>query len=494
MSRRILFGGIFHETHTFLDEITGLDQFTISLGEQVHQSRGDGSVVDGFLHVAEEQNWQVLPTLNLRATPSGMVKDEVLDFFWKEFESRARVFIQEGFVDGIYLVLHGAMTCESYPDLEGELLRRIRSIKGLENLPLFGVFDLHANFSPLMAQHANGLITYRENPHIDGHESARRAARHLAHTLQSKTVARMYYSHAGIVWPPTGTGTAETPMRDLEQMARQFEEQYPAVREVNIVAGFSFADTPDTGVSFQVISEGSAEEAQQILEALQAKAWALRDAGLRNDPPVDEAISQLLPVHAGPVVLVEPSDNIGGGAPGDCTGILRAFLKYDLENAGVVINDPDAVQALKTLSPGESITLSIGGKGSSLDAGPVTLKVILVSLSDGRFKLEDRQSHLATMCGENIDMGPTAVVQHRGITLLLTTRKTAPFDLGQWRSQGINPEDLTWIGVKAAVAHRRAYDKIAKQQIWVNTPGPCGNNVTLFPFRKLRRPVYPLDQ
>jgi microcystin degradation protein MlrC len=494
MSKRILFGGIFHETHTFLDETTGLDQFIISLGDQVHNALGDGSVVDGFLQVAAEQNWLVLPTLDIRATPSGMVKDEVLDFFWKEFESRAKAFIQAGPIDGIFLVLHGAMTCESHPDLEGELLQRIRSIKGLEKLPLFGVFDLHANFSPRMAQYANGLVAYRENPHIDGHESAMRAARHLAYALQTGVTPNMHYMHSNIVWPPTGTGTADTPMRDLEQMAREFEEQLPTVREVNIVAGFSFADTPDTGVSFQVISEGSAEEAQQILKKLKAKAWELRDAGLRSDPPVDEVIAKLLPVTEGPVVLVEPSDNIGGGAPGDCTGILRAFLKYDLENAGVVINDPVAVQALQSLSPGESTTLQIGGVGSKLDAGPVTIKVTLVSLSDGRFKLEDRQSHMATMCGENVNMGPTAVVHHRGITILLTSRKTAPFDLGQWRSQGINPEDLMWIGVKAAVAHRRAYDKIAKQQIWVDTPGPCGNNVAIFPFKKLRRPIYPLDQ
>ena len=36
-----------------------------------------------------------------------------------------------------------------------------------------------------------------------------------------------------------------------------------------------------------------------------------------------------------------------------------------------------------------------------------------------------------------------------------------PNDLGQWRSQGIDPEDLAVIGIKAGVAHRRAYDPIA---------------------------------
>ena len=49
---RILLAGLFHETHTFVDEITGLDEFTINRGDAVIARRGDGSTVDGFLEVA----------------------------------------------------------------------------------------------------------------------------------------------------------------------------------------------------------------------------------------------------------------------------------------------------------------------------------------------------------------------------------------------------------------------------------------------------------
>jgi microcystin degradation protein MlrC len=145
------------------------------------------------------------------------------------------------------------------------------------------------------------------------------------------------------------------------------------------------------------------------------------------------------------------------------------------------------------LEIGGSTTLSIGGTGSRLDEGPVTLEVTLVSRSDGRFRLEDRQSHLASMNGDSYNMGPCAVVRHEGITILLTSRKTPPFDLGQWRSQGIDPETMSVIGVKAAVAHRRAYDKIASRMLWADTPGPCRSDLTKLPFKKVRRPVFPLD-
>ena len=47
--------------------------------------------------------------------------------------------------------------------------------------------------------------------------------------------------------------------------------------------------------------------------------------------------------------------------------------------------------------------------------------------------------------------------------------------------------------VKAAVAHRRVYDPIAEVHYTVETPGPCSSNLAAFPFKHVRRPVYPLD-
>jgi microcystin degradation protein MlrC len=92
-----------------------------------------------------------------------------------------------------------------------------------------------------------------------------------------------------------------------------------------------------------------------------------------------------------------------------------------------------------------------------------------------------------------IDMGPCAVARYEGITVLLTSRKTPPFDLGQLRSQGIEPTALSVIGVKAAVAHRRAYDPIAAASYTVRTPGPCTSDPCILPYRRLRRPIFPLD-
>lgn len=493
--KRILLAGIHHETHSFVDEVTLLEQFsTLRTPEALLSRRGDGSMLDGFLEVADAEGWHVLPAAYYSATPSGTVADEVLTAFLDDLLPVARKAAADG-VDAIYLLLHGAMSTRSCTDVEGEVIARLRAVPGLEDVALFGAFDLHANLSERMVALSNGLVCYRENPHTDSRDTAVRAARLLARCLDTGEVPRSVRRHAGILWSPPGTGTADTPMRDLESCARQIEADTPSVWAVNVIGGYSFADVPDAGVAFSVVHTGDAAVAEQALDRLCALAWELRHAGLVSEAEPEAALEQIL-AHPpdGPAILVEPADNIGGGAPGNGTALLRLFVARGVQGAGVIINDPDAVAALADSRPGDTRRLRIGGHSNRFDPGPVALDVELVSLSDGVFELEDLNSHMVASQGKRIRMGPSAVVRHAGVTILLTSHKTAPFDLGQWRSQGIAPERLSVIGVKAAVAHRRAYDRITAVSHTVRTPGPCNSDPRAMPYTRLGRRIFPLDQ
>jgi len=487
---RVLLAGLFHETHGFVPETTTLDDFDVQRGEALLAQRHSGSMIDGLLEVCEREGWEVVPACAYAATPSGPVDDAVVEAFWSDLARTA----ERGPVDAVLLALHGAMVSQTHDDVEGLILSRLRGLPGLGNVPLSAVFDLHANLSPAMCRHADVLVCYRENPHIDARARAVHAGDLLARMLRDGR-PRILHRQLPLLWPPTGTGTADLPMSALEELARSIEAEDRDIWVMNVVAGFSFGDTPHTGVAFAAVTRGDPEAAERHLDRMARLAWDLRHAGLpaEDDPAAVLADLASRPGHPTPVCLVEPSDNIGGGAPGNGTGLLRAFLAAKTENAGIIINDPEAVSALAALAPGATVTLAIGGKDNPFDPGPVTLDVTLVRLSDGRFTLEDLNSHMVAARGKHIDMGPSAVVRHAGLTILLTSRKTAPFDLGQWRSQGVEPRDFAVIGVKAAVAHRRAYDPIAAQSFTVATPGPCSSRLADFPYRRLARPIFPLD-
>ena len=496
MSKRVLVAGLFHETHTFLESSITLSDFQQRLGDEIFEARGDGSPLAGFLKVADEYDWNVVPIIDLRATPGGIVEDEVFDNFWSSFASIGGPLLIQGEVDGIFLVLHGAMVTRSFPDVEGELISRIRELPGAKSIPVCGILDLHGNISQRTSEQTQGLIAYRNNPHTDACETAERAARLLDRILTTKQQPVSVWAQPPIMWPPTGTGTADDPMRTLETMAREIEAAHEDIAAVNVMGGFSFADTPDTGVSFAAVTFGQAEAAREELQRLVAWSIDHQSDGNKVDRPLADSRNEIrADVEAGrtPVIVVEPADNIGGGAPGDTTELLRFLLDEQFPESACVINDPVSVSQLAVHQHGDQVKLSIGARDSSSFCQPVGLKVELVSASDGKFDLEDPNSHLASMYGVHIDMGRCAVVRNGEVSILLTSRKTPPFDLGQLRSQGIIPEECSVIGVKAAVAHRRAYDPITGKTYTVGTSGPCSSDVTTFPWQKIRKPIYPLS-
>ena len=147
---------------------------------------------------------------------------------------------------------------------------------------------------------------------------------------------------------------------------------------------------------------------------------------------------------------------------------------------------PKAVAALQRVPIGGKMPPSpSAARAARWILGPVTLEVELVSRSDGVFELEDQKVPIwSARWARSSTWAPSAVVRHRGLTILLTSKKLPPFDLGQWRSQGIDPEELSMIGVKAAVGHRVAYGKIASAQFTVNTRGPCTSDLTRLPYKQ----------
>lgn len=489
MPKRVLLAGLFHETHTFLAQVMRLADFQELSGGALFSARGDSSPLAGVLAVADECQWDVTPIIDLRATPGALVADEVVERFWSEFERIAAPRLVERSVDGIFLVLHGAMVSQSIDDVEGELIVRIRKLPGATGIPICGVLDLHGNISRETIELTQGLVAYRCNPHTDAKDAAINGARLLDRIFQTGRMPTSLWAQPGIIWPPTGVATNDDPMRSLERLAREIEAADSNIGCVNVMAGFSFADTPDTGVSFALTTFGDRQVAESHLQRLVDWSLAHREEGNVVPPSLDSVMPRVIEHVANnetPVVLVEPADNIGGGAPGDTTDILRALLQHEIANSVVVINDPESVTRAIRLGVGSSGAFQIGGKSADSFCEPVEANASVLSCSDGRFTLEDPHSHLASMCGNKIDMGPSAVIQVGGVRVLLTTNKTPPFDLGQLRSQGIEPTQCAVIGVKAAVAHRRAYDPITRVSYTVDTSGPCSSDLRKFLFRKAR--------
>ena len=495
MTKNIFLSGIYHETHTFLSQPTNLKDFIIyKNNDVVAKNIGNGSPMDGFIEYASKQNWNIISGIQMSAIPSGIVDKESENYFDKHFFEKLEKNCQK--IDAIFLILHGAMVSENHDDFEGDLLEKINNLLTKKNIdiPIVAVLDLHANVSEKMINNSTCVYAYRKNPHSDSRETAVKAAKILNSLFENSKVKQIFHGTKYIL-PPTGVGTANDPMKSVLQEAKKIEQNDDDIICINVMAGYSYADIADCGFSLNCCTKGEISLAKDYLKSLENILESKINFAYPKENTLNEAIEKItnLPNSEKPILLIEPADNIGGGTPGDATDLLSNMLETKYDGIVAIINDPEAVKICHQKNISEEIVLEIGAKFDNFHGNPIKLKAIIEHLSDGKFELENKKSHLASMMGVNINMGLCAVLKNEKLTLLLTSIKTPPMDLGQLKSQGINPEDAKFIIIKAAVSHKDAYDPIASKSFYIDSQGLCTSNLKRLPFKKIGSKIISID-
>ncbi len=488
---RIAVGGIVHETNTFVPRLTALVDFArLCLDEGaalIDRWQDSRSSLGGVLQGLQDAGYEAVPLLYATAMPSGTIARAAYETLLDNLLARLQAAMP---VDGVLLVLHGAMVAEGQDDCEGEILARVRSIIG-GSCPLVSVLDMHGNLTPAMADAADVLVGFNKHPHTDTYERGLEAAQIIRRLLE----ANLQPTHA-LVNPPLllsalTTATARLPLKAMHEQA-EFYRRDPRVMNITIMGGFAYTDTPFAGVSALVTSDNDAALAQEMAQWLAAVAWQHREVAKYVGTPVAAAVEQALKATHRPVILADVGDNVGGGSPGDGTVLLRALLDASAEGAVVTLADPQAVGDCIGAGEGHSLELEVGGKQDDDHGKPVRVRGVVERLTDGRFTVEGAD-HFANIYGQEVQMGRCAVLRAGGVRILLTERKTPPGDLAQLRSQGIPPEAQNIVVVKSPIAFRGAYEPVAGEIIEVDTPGVCAANLRHFTYYKLRRPIFPLD-
>jgi microcystin degradation protein MlrC len=62
------------------------------------------------------------------------------------------------------------------------------------------------------------------------------------------------------------------------------------------------------------------------------------------------------------------------------------------------------------------------------------------------------------------------------------------------RAVGIEPRRRRVIAVKSSVHFRAAFEPLAAAVLEVETPGLSGSDLAALPYRRVRRPIVPLDR
>ncbi len=493
MTTKVLIAGFKHETNSFSKLRTGLEAYrsrALHYGDDIAATyRGTRTEVAAFLDACDRHGWLPRLAVVADAVPAGPVTREAFE----EIVGALLSFIErDGRPDAVLLNLHGAMVAEHAPDGEGLLLSRLRQAVG-SSVPIGATLDLHANVSDQMAEMCDVMVSYRTYPHVDLYETGAACAELIARTLAGEihptvTVARGAMLEA----VDGGRTTAPGPMRDVLAKSDAYCAD-PRIHSISINAGFSMADISDAGPTAVVVGEGRDAHFDSIAAALVGDMWESRAQRSIELVSVPAALADAVAVGrvGAPAILADFADNPGGGGYGDSTALLGGMIDAGLDKAAFSsLWDPQAVAACQAAGEGAELKLRLGGHTDPDLAPPIEARGVVQGLFDGGFRLT---GPMAT--GAVVDLGRIAVFRVGGLEVVLASKRAQNFDLGYFRNFGIEPTERAILGVKSSQHFRAAYGPIAGRMIVVDQGGGLtSHDLNAFPFRHVRRPIWPLDE
>lgn len=126
-------------------------------------------------------------------------------------------------------------------------------------------------------------------------------------------------------------------------------------------------------------------------------------------------------------------------------------------------------------APGESVTVTVGGKLETKFNRPFEFTGQVVRSSEGA-------------------LGKTAVLRHQGVHLIVSELAPAATHPRFFNDLGLRVGKADIVVVKNLFPFRYNFIAVNRGTLDVETPGTSGVNVFELGYRKIPRPIYPLDQ
>ena len=256
---------------------------------------------------------------------------------------------------------------------------------------------------------------------------------------------------------------------------------------ITLAHGFPWADFPGAGAGVLAITDGDEAKARELSESIARQFFALRETAQVPLHGIDAAIDEALANPSGTVVIADMSDNPGGGAPSDSTFLLRALLERNVRDVVIgLVWDPVAVRVAFSAGEGARIPMRIGGKLGPASGDPLDVEATVLHL-----RTDAAQPHIAD--GYPVELGRTAVVEVQGISIVLNEIRQQPFHPGAFAAAGVDPWQKRIVVVKSSFHFYAGFSERAAAIIYCDAPGALNSDVTQRPYRRLTRPVWPLD-
>jgi microcystin degradation protein MlrC len=473
---RVAIAGLAIESSTFSPARTREEDFHARTGDKVLE---DYPFLVPGTKDRERAHW--IPTLTGHALPGGMVTREAYESLVTKM---LKMLASSLPYDGLFFDIHGAMSVEGLDDPEGDLIQRIRGVVGKKTI-ISTSMDLHGNVSWRLAQQSDLITCFRMAPHEDELESKQRAVENLLDRLESGKGKPAYkaWIPVPILLPGEKTSTRIEPGKSLYAKVAPASNQ-PGVTDAAIWIGYAWADEPRNHAVVMVTGDDKAT-VTSTAEDLARSFWKVRSefGFVAPTASLAESLDKAIASDKRPFIISDMGDNPTAGGAGDVTWTLREILKrpeFRSENGPSVIYasipGPELVR--------EAERAGIGGHVSALAGAAV----------DARFAPPIRLSGTVEAIQQGDPHAETEVVMRVGSVRVIVTKKRKPYHYeADFTRLGLNPRQARILVVKMGYLVPELYE-MRGDWIMALTPGGVDQDLDRLPYRRINRPMFPLDR
>jgi microcystin degradation protein MlrC len=395
-------------------------------------------------------------------------------------------------VDGVYICSHGAGLTTEEDDPDGVLFEMVRRIVG-PDVPIAATLDLHANVSEHMVNAIDAFIGYRTNPHLDMRERGAEAAAAIREMLAG---LRPYHAFIRLpIVPPTVTMlTAAGPYAEMIDYGQR--RMTPEIMNVSVMGGFAFADTAKNGLTVVVTARHDRHAAEKLAAEIAELGWANRARFYPQLTSLDQAVERALAIGGDPTLpalaFADVADNPGGGGRGNTTYLLRAFHEAGVAGALLgVFYDPELGAEAHRHGVGAHFEARFNRSESTRFSEPYTAPATVVALTDGRCV-----GRRGIYAGLRLELGPCAALQIGGVAVVVISHRVQCADPIFFEMMGLDIGRSRSVVVKSRGHFRGGFDEFfgPEQIVEVDLPGLTSPMLTRFDWKRLPRPVIPLDE
>jgi microcystin degradation protein MlrC len=388
-------------------------------------------------------------------------------------------------VDGLVLQLHGACAAEGLDDVEGEQAALCREIVG-PSTPIVLGLDHHGNVTRRMVDAVDAVVGHRTQPH-DPFDTGVIGTALLLRIVRERLRPVMALRKIPLVTHQEQFLTRSGPMKRWFDRARELEAD-PRVLQVAPFPMQPWLDVAEGGWSVVVVTDGDQALAERLADDMSDLCWSLRDDFLvREALPVDDAIRLAAAEPQGCVVLSDTGDTVFGGAAGDSNVILEALLRLRPQGPALVplISVP-AVARLKEAGEGAEVTLPLGGHVATAFFRPLEVTGRVRRIAGGRIAVTDNHQDF-------VDMGTTVIFDSGPVVLMISEKRGLAGNAPDvWRAFGVEPAEARMAVLKTA-SNFQYFAPVTSRVIRVDTRGPGQSDVKGLPWKRLPRPIHPLE-